>query len=151
MNTFDLILIVSILISIAHGFMKGFLGSLMGLPLLISSIYLSSLLTPVFKDWLVSYEAKPEVQQWAFLILLLFFMITFRVFANLLRLCLEKIDQQWIDQLLGFIWGFIRAIAVLKLISIALNYANMNRLLDESIILNWLKPFLNLGFGLKFW
>jgi membrane protein required for colicin V production len=151
MNTFDLILILTIVISIAHGWMKGFLRSLAGLPLLISSIYLSSLLTPMFKSWLVFYEAKPAVISSAFLILVICLMIGFKILAGFLALCLEKVDQKWIDQMLGFFWGVVRALAVVKLIALGLTYANMNRLISESAILSWFTPFLNLEFGLKFW
>lgn len=150
MNSFDLVLIAICLISLLHGYLKGFLGSLTGIPLLISTIYISSLIAPNFKEWLNFYEARPEIKNFAFPILVILCMIAFRMLANLIQLLLKKYDHAWIDQILGLIWGVVRAFAVIKLSAMALNYAAMHKLIDESTIFTIFKTLFT-SLDTKFW
>ena len=145
---FDLFLGFGSLISILLGYFGGLSRALTGFSLWLSAFYITLIFNANFKRFLIEQAANAWVSQLSFLILMCVIALSIKSLALLFRQILEQQKLTIVDNVLGIIWGFFRAIGLIKLVFWGCEFMGMHNIAFESTVLQWCSKYFYLGLGL---
>ncbi len=143
MNTFDSFLVLVFVLSIVYGWFQGLSKAVSsGLSLLVSSVYIAFIFLNPFRQFLQEFEAHKWVVILSVPILAIILMIIIKVLGAILAQIVQRTDTKFIDDALGSLWGVVRGFAIFKLLFWFINYAGMYKLLESSVIIPSIWPFI---------
>jgi membrane protein required for colicin V production len=117
----DYVFVVIVLVSTAFAVRKGLAREAISLAALIGGFFLAAFLYPVAAGWFMRFlSTEPLAELFGFLLIFLGTLVIGAVAAFLVNRFIKMASLEWVDHLLGALFGFLRGCAVACIIALAM-------------------------------
>ena len=124
----DIIILVIIAASAIFGIFKGFVGQLVSIASLILGIWCAGKFTGQLSSYVKDWFSLEMAQQTLHIILFITIFIIVVILAHFIGKGIESIIKLtmmgWLNRILGFLFGAMKAIIILSVIVCAINWLN---------------------------
>ena len=128
MATLDIVIIAIVIAAAIWGLFKGFISQAVSIVALILGIWCASRFTGFFSSKINDWFNLDIAQNTLHIILFAVIFILVVILANLIGKGIENLVKLsllgWINRLLGFLFGALKAIVILGIVVYAINYLN---------------------------
>ncbi|TKJ41020.1 hypothetical protein CEE37_04975 [candidate division LCP-89 bacterium B3_LCP] len=158
MHYLDIIILIIVVASAIEGTVQGFVYEVCSLLGLIAGFFLAV----EFFSLLAGHLGFIPIPDWlikaiAFLLILVAANIIFRLVGKSLRLVLRKIFMGWLDRIAGAVFGLVRGIVIVLLITLILLFTPISSILEKEApttrfmtpSIETVQPFLKMLVGKK--
>ena len=136
-NQLDILIIILTIISMIYGYARGLIKEILSIFSIIISVYISINLYPKISLFIKEYiEMAVLADSISFAVMFLFIYSLINVFSNFIISSISNTPLRIFDKNFGILFGFFRALLILSLLNILLNWTlwkkNLPKWLNES-------------------
>ena len=146
---FDFVIALIVAVSTGFALTKGLAREIISLAALFGGFVLAALYYPRVASWFMEYTRTEAVADWiGFMVIFVASLVVGAIAAYLANRFVKMASLQWVDRVLGGLYGFIRGWAVASIIVLALIAFPIR---TDAIARSHLAPYLLAGARAAVW
>ena len=133
-NQLDIIIIIVTIVSMIYGYLRGLIKEILSIFSILISVYISINVYPKISLFIKEYiEMAVLADSISFALMFLFIYSLINIFSNFIVTSISNTPLRILDKNFGILFGFFRALLILSLLNILLNWTLWKKNIPEWI------------------